>query len=101
MEDAMATSTIIDQAAAPSRKLSVLRLLVSGGVSAAVIFVICWIGTAVPYSSPTHGYISLFTAAEVNSVRALAEGSIWSLLFGGLSGGLFALIYNSIPIGRS
>jgi hypothetical protein len=36
----------------------------------------------------------LFTDAEISSGQALAEGTAWSLLFGGLVAGLFALIYN-------
>ena len=38
--------------------------------------------------------VSLFTSADMTSLRALGEGSLWSLLFGGLSGGVLALIYN-------
>ena len=71
------------------------RLLVSGAATALAAFVLCWLGTFVPFSSPTHGYITLFTTAPANSASALAEGGLWSLLFGGLVGGLFALIYNA------
>jgi hypothetical protein len=67
----------------------------TGAVTAAAVFVLCWLGTLIPWSSPTHAYIGLFTTAEIGSGRALAEGSAWSLLFGGLVGGLFALIYNA------
>jgi len=78
-----------------SHTLGARRLLVAGGVTAAVVFVLCWVGTFIPFSSPTHAYISLFTPAPVNSAEALAEGTIWSLLFGALVGALFALIYNA------
>lgn len=78
-----------------SHALSVPRLLVTGGVTAAVVFVLCWVGTFIPFSSPTHAYIALFTNADISSGQALAEGTIWSLLFGALVGGLFALIYNA------
>ena len=77
------------------RTVSVARLLVTGAVTAAAIFVICWIGTLIPFSSPTHAYIGLFTAAETNSGSALIEGTFWSLLFGGLSAALFAVVYNA------
>lgn len=84
-----------------SHMLSVKRLVVAGSVTASVVFVLCWLGTFIPFSSPTHAYIGLFTPEEVKSVNALMEGSLWSLLFGGLSGGLFALIYNAAaPLGR-
>lgn len=78
-----------------SHTLSIPRLLITGGVTAAIVFVLCWAGTFVPFSSPTHAYIGLFTNADINSALALAEGALWSLLFGALVGGLFALIYNA------
>jgi hypothetical protein len=81
------------QILAPHR-IGVLRLAVAGAVTAAVVFVLCWLGTFIPFSSPTHAYIGLFTPAEMNSVAALCEGAAWSFLFGGVSGGLFAWIYN-------
>ena len=64
------------------------------GVAAAAIFILCWLGTFAPLSSPTHAYIGLFTEASIGSSRALAAGACWSFLFGGLSGGLIALLYN-------
>ena len=76
-------------------KLSVMRLLIAGGVTAAVVFVLCWVGTFIPFSSPTHAYIGLFTNAGSSSGLALAEGTCWSLLFGALVGAAFALIYNA------
>jgi hypothetical protein len=72
-----------------------MRLLFAGGVTATVVFVLCWIGTIIPLSSPTHAYIGLFTTADINSGQALAEGTLWSLLFGALVGAAFALIYNA------
>lgn len=75
--------------------LSIVRMLVTGAIASALIFVLCWIGNFVPYSSPTHAFIGLFTNADINSGRALFEGSVWSLLFGGLAAALFALVYNN------
>jgi len=91
----MATSAIASPPAAGHRNLSVTRLLVTGAVTAGVSLVLCWIATFLPYSSPTHAYISLFTNAEVSSGRALIEGSAWSFAFGGLTAALFALVYNA------
>lgn len=78
-----------------SRNLGVVRVLVAGGLTALAVFIVCWLGTFIPFSSPTHAYISLFTNADVGSVEALLAGSCWSLLFGALVGGLFAAIYNA------
>lgn len=75
--------------------VNVVRLAVAGGVTAAVVFILCWLGTFVPFSSPTHAYIALFTNADISSGLALAEGFCWSLIFGALVGAMFALTYNA------
>ena len=67
---------------------------VTGAIAAALVFFLCWLGTFVPFSSPTHVYIALFTPAAVGSIEALMGGVIWSFLFGGLSGALVAGTYN-------
>lgn len=77
-----------------ARRVSVARLALTGGLTAVLVFFFCWLGTFVPFASPTHAYISLFTPAPIQSVQALGEGTLWSLLFGGFSMGLFALVYN-------
>lgn len=93
--------TMVNNAATASqdalvRRLGVLNLTLSGAITASVIFLLCWVGTFVPFSSPTHAYISLFTNASMNSVQALGEGLCWSFLFGGVFAAAFALIYNSV-----
>ena len=75
-------------------KMSVPRLAAAGAVTAAIVFILCWFGTFIAFASPTHAYIALFTRAEANSTAALIEGSLWSLLFGVLTGALFAAVYN-------
>jgi hypothetical protein len=94
-EVVMAATVTVLAEARQIHRLSIARLFVAGGVTASVIFVLCWLGTFIPFSSPTHAYISLFTPADIASVTALIEGTVWSLLFGALSGALFALIYNA------
>jgi len=86
----MATQSIV------THRLDVLRLTLTGAITAAVVFVLCWLGTFVPFSSPTHAYISLFTPAEISSGAALAQGLCWSFLFGGLSGAVLAVVYNML-----
>ena len=81
--------------------LGVIQLLITGAITSGVIFAVCWLGTFIPYSSPTHAYIEVFTNADVGSVRALAEGAVWSLLFGGSAAAVFALVYNAVAaVGR-
>lgn len=98
----MATQTaIMDSAPGMARTIGVSRLAATGGVSMALIFVLCWIGTFVPFSNPTHAYIGLFTTAETQSVTALVEGGLWSLLFGIVAGAVVALVYNGLfPLDR-
>lgn len=74
--------------------LSIRRLAATGAVGAALIFILCWLGTFIPFASPTHAFIGLFTQADMQSGMALVEGSVWSFLFGGLSGAVIAAIYN-------
>lgn len=75
-------------------QIGILRLAATTGGAAGVIFVLCWIGTFIPFANPTHASIGLFTDAETQSVQALAEGGLWSLLFGLFSGTLIATLYN-------
>ena len=91
----MATASGSLSGFASGRSLSIIRVAVATGVALAVIFVLCWIGTFIPFGSPTHAYISLFTTTEIGSGRALFEGTCWSALFGLLSGAVFALVYNA------
>lgn len=77
-----------------SHRIGVARLAATLGVGAALIFVLCWIGMFIPVSSPTHAYIGLFTSAQPKSGGALLEGSVWSFLFGVLTGTVLAALYN-------
>ena len=77
-----------------SDQIGVVRLAATTGVTAALIFVLCWTGTFMSFASPTHAYIGLFTDAETQSTQALVEGGLWSLLFGVLTGALIAALYN-------
>ena len=85
--------------ASETHRVSVIRLSLAIGVSAAVVLVLCW--TFVPFSSPTHAYIGLFTNADHSSATALFQGVCWSFAFGLIVGAVFALIYNATAsIGR-
>lgn len=77
-----------------TRHIGVLRLAATIGAAAGLIFVLCWIGMFITFASPTHAYIGLFTTSDTQSGEALIEGSLWSLLFGILSGGMIAALYN-------
>lgn len=78
------------------RKLGVARLALTGGISAAIIYVLCWIGAQTPYGPGAHVYLQLYTGADLSSGRSLIEGVIYS--FGGwlIGGGIIAYIYNAL-----
>ena len=74
--------------------LSIFRVTITGAISLAVLFVLCWAGTVVTSVQLSHMFIELFTTAPVGSPTALAEGLCWSFFFGALSGFLIAWFYN-------
>ena len=79
----------------PAHRLSIARLSISAAILMAVSFLLCWIAAAIlPVARATHMYIQLFTAADVRSGTALAEGLCWSLVIGLIGGAIFALAYN-------
>ena len=89
-------TTTSESVRAGDRDPNVLRCALTGALVAALLFILCWIGTFLPFSSPTHAYIGLFTPAEMPSIQALVEGTCWSLAFGTIMGALIALVYNGL-----
>lgn len=85
---------MITSSAGAGQGAGVVRFALTGALASAGFFLLCWLGTFVPFASPTHGYIGLFTNAEMNSVAALLEGGVWALAFGAVAGALLALTYN-------
>ena len=80
------------------RKIGVLRLALTGAITAGVFFALCWVGLFLPFGSPTHAYLGLFTNAEMTSAAALFQGLCWSVAFGALVGGLTAFFYNALSV---
>ena len=76
------------------RRIHVVRVAVATGLGLAVLMILCWLGAFIPFASPTHAYVALFTPAELHSLRALLEGTSWSFLFGVLAGATIAIMYN-------
>lgn len=91
----MATATD-DIATVTVRRIGMQRLAVTGALAAGTFYVLCWIGAQLPIGPATHAYLTLFTNAEITTVRALVEGLIWSVAFGLIAGGLIAAIYNAL-----
>ena len=91
-------STEITSSGITSRRIGVLRLALTGAITAGVFFVLCWIGLFIPFGSPTHTFIGLFTNAEMTSAVALFQGLCWSVVFGALVGGMTAFVYNALSV---
>jgi len=79
---------------AGTHQMSVLRVSAAAGIGLAVLMVLCWVGAFIPFSSPTHAFIGLFTPAEMHSTQALLEGTFWAFLFGLVAGAVIAAAYN-------
>jgi hypothetical protein len=80
------------------RTIGVIRLAATGAITAGVFFALCWVGLFLPFGSPTHAYLGLFTNAEMTSAAALIQGLCWSVAFGALVGGLTAFFYNALSV---
>jgi len=78
--------------------LSLVAFGVAASAALIVLFVLCWIVAAVMpgLAGASHGWITLFTTAPVDSVRALVEGIIWSIVFGWIIALVMVPIYNWI-----
>ena len=86
--------TADDHLTTKSHRLSVVRLALTGSVSAALFYVICWIGSLFP-GTPGHMYLQLFTTADTSTTPALVQGVITSIVGGLVIGALIAAIYNA------
>ena len=87
-------ATVTDNRIVPTpHRLSVLRLALTGALSGALFYVICWIGSLIP-GTPGHMYLQLFTTSDVSTTSALVQGVITSIIGGFVIGGLIALVYN-------
>ena len=86
-----------DAGKAVGRKVSVRRFAVTGALTAAIFFVICWLGAFIP-GTPGHMYQQLFTTVQPSSVVALIQGVCVSLVVGLVFGVLISVIYNALAI---
>ena len=79
-----------------NRRIGVARVAVAGAISATAFFILCWVGALLPIGPASHMYLSLFTTGQTSSLVGLFQGICWSLAFGLIAGGLFALSYNAL-----
>lgn len=75
--------------------LSLSRCAVTGGLTLALVFALCWVAAAAGYLPGAHMFISLFTVQPVDSTAALGVGLVSSLGSGVIVGAIWALIYNA------
>ncbi len=81
------------KASVHSLKLSVNRLAMTGALSTALLFGLCWVVGALGFVG-SHAFIALFTLPPVLSVTALCIGVLSATVFGGIGGAAIALFYN-------
>ncbi len=91
----MATTTNDVVTAAP-RRIGVVRLAVTGAISATIFYVFCWIGAQTPFGPGAHMYLQLYTGADLSTGASLIEGAAWSFGGGLIFGTLIAYIYNAL-----
>ena len=77
-------------------QLGLVRCGLTGASVLAGVFALCWVAAAANIFPASHMYISLFTPLPDASGDALAAGSLWSLVFGAIGGGLIAVVYNAL-----
>lgn len=77
-----------------SHKLGIVRVAIAAAATTFAFYFVCWLGALLPIGPATHMYLRLFTDAELASTSALVIGLCWSLGFGLIAGGLFAVFYN-------
>lgn len=74
-------------------QLSVYRGAAAGAATLTVLYVLCWIGAVIDVPV-THLWIEGFTFAPPDSLQALGEGVLWSVIAGAIAGGIGAFFYN-------
>jgi hypothetical protein len=77
-----------------SRRIGIARATLSGATTLGILFVVCWIGARLPLITVSHMFVQLFTTQPMTSTGALLEGTLWSVVFGGLFAFVAASTYN-------
>lgn len=78
-------------------RASVVRLSLTGAVSLAIIYALCWLGTQLNIAV-THRFIGLFTDGDMTAGSTLLIGSCWALGAGLVTGGVIAIVYNLLGL---
>lgn len=76
-------------------RASPLRLAVTGAGTLLILFVLCWVGSALSLPGASHMFVALFTAAPIWSWYAVCQGSFGALVFGAAGGAISAWVYNT------
>lgn len=77
--------------------LSLIGSAIAAGLTLVVLFLLCALAAlVVPGLQATHAWVGLFTLAPVTSPQAWLEGVLFSLVFGGIVGSVFAAVHNAI-----
>lgn len=79
----------------PEGRINITQCTFVTAVTSALLFAMCWAGAYFGIASDSHLFIALFTLAAPVTALALATGVCSALLFGGLAGAIFAILFNS------
>ena len=62
-----------------------------------MLYVLCWlVAVLFPNLNLTHAWLGLYSTAPVGSVRGLAEGTIWNVMFAWIAAVTFGSTYNRL-----
>jgi hypothetical protein len=79
------------------KQLNIVALGWALSATLVALFVICLVvALLLPGWQASHAWITLFSAAPINSVRVWIDGIVFSIVFGWISGVVFGLVYNRV-----
>ena len=83
--------TVHDRRSAP---LGFFHCTLTGAAVLGILFVLCWATSAGGQIPASRAMVGLFAEPDQSPRQALVSGLMWSLVVGGLTGGLIALCFN-------
>jgi hypothetical protein len=79
------------------KPINIFALGVAASATLVVLYVMCAVvAMIVPGLALAHGWLTLFSAAPIGSLRGLVEGVIFSVLFGWVIAAVLGYTYNRL-----
>jgi hypothetical protein len=80
-------------------RFNIARATVATALATGILFAACWVGAVIKVSA-AHMFVALFTSQPIDSLAALSNGLVSSVVFGALFGLAVSAVYNVLPFGR-